>query len=129
MDTENQELEPIEEHEEQPGHAKSMLTGLVIGGLVGAGTMLLFAPQAGTRTRTEVQQGALHLRDHTSERVKDKVTQVKTKANQLRTDVQTRTDELQHQGRDLLTKQLERVSQAVEAGKKALQTSSNGREA
>lgn len=125
MDTEIQELE----HIEQPSHAKSMLTGLVIGGLVGAGTMLLFAPQAGTRTRTEVQQGALHLRDQTSERVKGKVTQVKSRANQIKMDVQGKAGDLQLQGRGLVVKQLERVSQAAEAGKKAIQGSNNGKEA
>jgi len=51
------------EYTEETSHAKSILTGLVIGGLVGAGTVLLFAPQAGENTRSELQHGALELRD------------------------------------------------------------------
>jgi gas vesicle protein len=39
----------------------ALLAGLMIGGLVGAGTMLLLAPQSGKRTRQEIQQGALDL--------------------------------------------------------------------
>jgi len=66
MDIENLELKRID----QPGHSKSLLTGLLVGGLVGAGTMLLFAPQSGSKTRGEVQQGVQHLRDQTTERVK-----------------------------------------------------------
>lgn len=100
--------------------ALSMLTGLVVGGLVGAGTMLLFAPQPGAKTRAEVQQGAIHLRDQTSETVKDTVTQVKSKANQIKADVQIKVGDLQHQGQDLIVRQLDRVAHAAEAGKKAI---------
>jgi len=122
MDTENLQIKQIE----QPGRARSILAGLLVGGLVGAGTVLLFAPQAGTRTRAEVQEGVQHLRDQTNEKVKDTITQVKTKANQIRTDVQVKADELQHQGREMVIKQLDRVSDVVASGKKALQKSDNG---
>ena len=125
MNTKNQELQ----HTEQPGHARSMLTGLMIGGLVGAGTMLLLAPQAGARTRSEVRRGAQNLRDQTSESVKDKITQVKTKANQIKADVQVKAEDLQHQGQDLLVKQLDRVSDAAQAGKRAIQNSHEYQEA
>jgi len=124
MDTEKLQLKKIE----QPGRAKSVFAGLLVGGLVGAGTALLFAPQAGAKTRAEVQEGVQHFRDQTNEKVKDTVTQVKTKANQIKTDVQVKADELQHQGKDLIVKQLDRVSHAVESGKKALQESNNGKE-
>jgi gas vesicle protein len=120
MNTKNPEFEYVEQ---QPSHARSILTGLVVGGLVGAGTMLLFAPQAGERTRAEVKGGATHLRDRTTEVVKDTVTQVKSKANQIKADVQIKAEDLQHQGKDLLAKQLDRVSHAAEAGKKAIANS------
>jgi gas vesicle protein len=126
----NQEFE----YTEQVGHTKSMLKGLLIGGLVGAGTVLLFAPQAGDRTRAELQHGVLDLRDRTRERtvelrdrtaetMKDTVEQVKSRATQLKTEAQLKAEELQHQGKDLLAKQLDRISHAAEAGKKALQDS------
>ena len=58
MNTNTQEFE----HIEQSGRTLSVLIGLVVGGLLGAGTMLLFAPQPGKKTRAELQVGALELR-------------------------------------------------------------------
>lgn len=124
MDTENLKIKRIE----QPGHAKSIFTGLLVGGLVGAGTVLLFAPQAGAKTRAEVQEGVQHFRDQTNEKVKNTITQAKTKASQIKMDVQVKAEELQHQGKDLIVKQLDRVSHVVESGKRALQESVNGKE-
>ena len=121
MNTNNQEFE----HKEQSGNAISVLIGMVIGGLVGAVTMLLFAPQPGEKTRAELQDGALKLRDRTATTVKDTMTQVKSKANQIKVEMQIKAQDLGHQGQDLLVKQLENVSHAAEAGKKAIQGSEN----
>lgn len=111
------------ENKTQPVRAKPILLGLVVGGLVGAGTMLLFAPQAGAKTRTELQQGAIRLRDKTSETVKGTIAQAKTKAGQIKEDVQIKVGNLQHKGQDLLARQFDRVSHAAEAGKKAIENS------
>ena len=119
MNTKNQEME----YTNQSGHGKSLLTGLVVGGLVGAGTILLLAPQSGEKTRAELQQGVEQLRERTSETVSEKITQVKSKANQLKDEVGTKAEELQQQGRDVIAKQLDRISQAAESGKKAVQNS------
>ena len=121
MNTNSQEFE----HTEQSGNTLSVLIGLVIGGLVGAGTMLLFAPQPGKKTRAELQVGALELRDRTATTMKDTITQVKSKANQIKADVQIKAQDLGHQGQDLLVRQLDHVSNAAEAGKKAIQGSAN----
>jgi gas vesicle protein len=121
MNTNNQEFE----HKEQSGNAISVLIGMVIGGLVGAVTMLLFAPQPGEKTRAELQDRALKLRDRTATTVKDTMTQVKSKANQLKVEMQIKAQDLGHQGQDLLVKQLENVSHAADAGKKAIQSSEN----
>jgi len=121
MNTKSQEIE----HTEQSSNAISVLIGLVVGGLIGAGTMLLFAPQPGKKTRAELQMGALELRDRTATTMKDTITQVKSKANQIKADVQIKAQDLGHQGQDLLVRQLDHVSHAAEAGKKALQGSAN----
>ena len=113
------------QHTEQSGHTKSVLAGLIIGGLVGAGTMLLFAPQPGEKTRAELQEGALKLRDQTATTMKDTITQVKTKANQIKADVQIKVQDLGHHGQELLVRQLDNVSHAAEAGKKAIQGTRN----
>jgi gas vesicle protein len=87
--------------------------------------MLLMAPQPGEKTRTELQSGAIELRDRTATTVKETMTQVKAKANQIKADVQIKAIDLGHQGQDLLIKQLDNVSHAAEAGKKAIQGSGN----
>lgn len=119
----NNENENEYEYTEETSNTKSVITGLVIGGLVGAGAALLFAPQAGEKTRAELQHGALELRDRTSETMKETITQAKSRANQIKADVQIKAEEIQHQGKDLLAKQLDRVEKAAVAGKKAIEDS------
>lgn len=102
-------------------HAKTLFTGLLIGGLVGAGTILLMAPQAGEKTRAELQEGVHQLRDRTTDTVKDKITLVKSKTHQLKENVQVKANALQSQGKDLLAKQLGRVAEMAGAGKEAVQ--------
>jgi gas vesicle protein len=115
----------IENHERNTSsqYAKSVLAGLVVGGLVGAGTILLLAPQPGEQTRAELKEGVEDLRHRTAEAVNDTIEQVKSKAGQVKADVQNKAQDLQHQGKDVLVKQLDRVSHAAEEGKKALQDS------
>ena len=110
-------------HADSTDHAKSLVTGLLIGGLVGAGTILLMAPQSGEKTRAELQEGVGQLRDHTTETVKDKVSQVKSKTSQIKEGVQDKASELQNQGKDILAKQLGRVAEMAGAGKKAVENS------
>ena len=121
MNTNSQEFQQTE----QSGRTLSVLTGLVIGGLVGAVTMLLYAPQPGKKTRAELQTRSLELRDRTAETMKDTITQVKTKANQIKAEVQVKVQDLSHQGQDLLVRQLDHVSHAADAGKKSIQNSQN----
>lgn len=120
MKTENQEMKHAEKKSDQ---ATSILAGMVIGGLVGAGAMLLLAPQPGEKTRAELKEGVSDLRHRTTETVNEKLTQVKSKANQVTADVKIKVHDLQQQGQELLTKQLDRVSHVAEEGKKVLQNS------
>ena len=116
MNTKKQKFE----HAKQVGNTISVLTGLVIGSLVGAGTMLLMAPQPGKKTRAELQGRALELRKQTDTTMKATIKQVKSKANQLKADMQIKAKNLGHQGQDLLAKQLDHVSHAADAGRKAI---------
>ena len=118
MNTDKQELEYVEQ---KSSPTRSLLKGLFFGSLIGAGTVLLFVPQPGAQTRAEIRDGAINLRDRTTETMKDKVTQVKTKASQIKSDVQIKAVDLQEQGKHMLIRQLDRVAQAAEASKKAIE--------
>jgi gas vesicle protein len=48
-----------------------VLAGILIGGLAGAVTMLLLAPQSGKDTRRQIRGKSIELRDRTSEMMED----------------------------------------------------------
>jgi gas vesicle protein len=97
-------------------NAVGVLVGMLIGGLAGAVTMLLLAPQSGKDTRKQIQEKSIELRDRTTEMVEDTIAQVRTKANNLTVDLKDR-------GQEIAVKQLDHVSEAAQAGKKAIQGS------
>ena len=111
------------EHENNVNQPGSFLAGLLIGGLAGAGTMLLLAPQSGKRTRTQIQLKSMELRDQTTEAVEDAMAQAGVKARQIKTDVRKQAKELEQRGQDMFDEQKERFSTLVEAGKTAVQGS------
>lgn len=98
------------------------LAGLLIGGLAGAGAMLLLAPRSGEKTRAKIQQKSLKLREQTGETVEDAVAQVRSKAHQTAAGLRKQADALQQRGQDMLDEQLERWSPAVEDEKAAVQS-------
>ena len=93
-----------------------VLIGMLIGGLAGAAAALLMAPQSGKDTRRQIQEKGIELRDRTTELVDDTMAQVRTKANNL-------TVGLKDRGQEIAVKQLEHVSEAAQAGKKAIENS------
>jgi gas vesicle protein len=92
------------------------MVGMLVGGLAGAVTMLLLAPQSGKDTRRQIQKKGLELRDRTSEVVEDTLAQVRTSTNKLGLHVKT-------YGQKLAAEQLDAASEAIEAGKKAIDRS------
>jgi len=108
--------------EEHTSRAKSVVSGLLIGGLIGAGTALLFAPQSGEKTRASIQNKTMELRDRTVEGVKGTVSQVKDKTRQVTSNVIGKAQELTHHGREVLDEQLDEVNQTVSNRKKAIQS-------
>jgi hypothetical protein len=53
--------------------------------------------------------------------VKDRVSQVKSKAGNLTGSVKGQAQDLKHLGQDMLVEKLERATEALEAAKKAIQ--------
>jgi gas vesicle protein len=96
MKTHRQEHPYKDLGEQGISRTKPVLGGLLLGGLIGAGTALLFAPQSGQRTRADIQNKTVELRDRTTDTVKDAVSQVKSKARQVTSDVRDKASELTH---------------------------------
>ena len=114
-DYENRQIQEIS------GTTRHVLTGIVVGGLIGATAMMLLSPRSGEEMRAEIKDKAIDLRDRTAEGVKEKVSQVVSKAEHLKGGLKGRSNDLKHRGQDVLIEQLDRVSEAVEAAKKVLQ--------
>jgi len=116
----------IHENQEYEYHANNtlkVLVGMLIGGLAGAVTMLLLAPQSGKDTRMQIREKGIELRDRTTEMVEDTMTQVRSNANKIATDGREKLKELKQHGQELAVEQLDRVSAVVEAGKTAVKSS------
>jgi gas vesicle protein len=107
--------------QEMSDATRHVLTGIVVGGLIGATAMMLLAPRSGEEMRAEIKDKALDLRDRTTEGVKDTVSQVVSKASHLKGGIRGKSQDLKERGQDILIEKLDRVSEAVEAAKKVLQ--------
>ncbi len=117
MINENQHLEY------RRGSIFNVLLGTLIGGLAGAVAMLLLAPQSGEDTRIQIQKKGIELRNLTTEMVEDTVAQVRSNANKVTIGGREKMKELKQQGQELVVEQLDHVSEAAQAGKKAIQSS------
>jgi len=115
----------VNENQELTYHTDvlGVLVGVLVGGLVGAVTMLLLAPQSGKRTRIQIREKGIELRDRATGIMEDTVAQVRLNGNKLARDGRRKANELLHQGQNLVAEQVEYVSDAVKAGKKAIQSS------
>lgn len=111
----------IEEHAYSKNNAKSVLFGLLIGGLTGATAMLLFAPQSGKRLRTQIRQESIQLRDQATTGIKETLEQVRSVANRITAEVQEKAGKLKQLGQDQLVEQMDDVSVALDAGKTAVE--------
>ena len=99
----------------------SILAGVLVGSLAGALTMLLLAPQSGQDTRNQIKEKSIELRDRTTDIVEDAMEQVRLNRDKLTMGGRQKAKELLHQGKELVAEQLENVSEAARAGKKAIQ--------
>ena len=117
MINENQNLEY------RRGNVFNVLLGTLIGGLAGAATMLLFAPQSGEDTRLQIQKKGIELRNLTSEMVGDTMSQLRSNAKKVTISGREKMKELKQQGQELVVEQLDHVSDAAQAGKKAIKNS------
>jgi len=85
--------------------------------------MLLLAPQSGEETRILLREKGAELRDRTSDMVEETMAQVRLNANKITMGGREKIKELKQHGQELAVEQLDRVSEAAQAGKKAIQSS------
>lgn len=74
------------------GSAGSLLAGITIGALVGAGIALLFAPQSGEETRRELSRRARTARDEAMDRLDDATTRARHEFNRRRRRLRERLE-------------------------------------
>lgn len=115
----------VNENQEYNKHNNilGVIAGILVGSLAGALTMLLLAPQSGEDTRAQIKDKSIELRDRTTEMVEDAMAQVRLSRDKLTMGGREKAKELLHQGQALVAEQLEHVSEAAQAGKKAIQSS------
>lgn len=99
-----------------------VLLGMLLGALAGAIAMLLLAPQSGEDTRKQIQQKGNELRHQTAELVEDAVGQLRAEGNKIAKGGRHKAEEMLQQGQGMVAQQLERVSKAARAGKKAIES-------
>jgi len=95
----------------------------VIGGLLGAVTMLLLAPQSGKDTRTQIQEKGIEICDRSNEIAEETLAQVRSSVDKLTLDGREKFKELKQHGQELAVEQLDHVSEAAKAGKKSILSS------
>ena len=111
----------IEESRYDTNNIKSVLLGLLIGGLIGAAAMLLYAPQSGKRTRTRIRQENIQLRDRATTGIVKTISQVRSETNRITAEVREKVGDLKQLGQDKLVEQMDNVSAALDAEKTAVE--------
>ena len=111
----------------------AFLVGFIVGGLTGAVTALLLAPQSGEETRTVIKEKSIELKDKAAKTVEDAYSQAEAAAVQARTkfdDLATltkeKTGELQKKGQVLLEEQKSKLGEKLQSKKKTEGTESAG---
>ena len=107
----------------------NFLAGFLLGGLSGAVTMLLLAPQSGKKTRTNLQRKGIEVRDQMVKSVEDATAQVRSKAREVTHDVQEQAEDVQEQaedlqqrGQDVIDEQRDHLGQSLKDLGKAVHT-------
>ncbi len=109
-------------HENSSSQLGGFLAGLLAGGLAGAGTMLLLAPQSGKKTRADIQQKGTEVRDQVVKSVNDASKQIRKKARQVSDDVQEQAGNLQQRGQDAIDEQRDHLGQTLKDMGKAVRS-------
>ncbi|MCI0394536.1 MAG: YtxH domain-containing protein [Chloroflexi bacterium] len=95
----------------------AFLAGFVIGGLVGAATALILAPQSGEETRAQITAKGQEIRRIGEERVNEYREMAGQAVDDARSRVQDTTSQVQERARIVLDEGKSKVNEAIEKGK------------
>jgi gas vesicle protein len=109
-------------HENSCSQLGGFLVGLLVGGLAGAGMMLLLAPQSGKKTRAGIEKKGKKLRKQFVKTVEETTAQVRTKAHQITDDVAEQAGDLQQRGQDAIDEQRDLLGDSLKDLGKAVHT-------
>jgi gas vesicle protein len=93
------------QHMEKDTNAMSVMTALIVGGLIGAGVALLMAPQSGEETRKLIKRKAEETRHRAESAADDLIHQTREKAEDLR----TQGKQMAEHGRSTIEEELRRA--------------------
>lgn len=93
----------------------AFLSGFLIGGLIGAATALIMAPQSGEETRTMIKERSGEVLDRADAEVK----RIKAQADQTITDLRKQAEELQKKTTESFDEYRARLQTAIEEGVEA----------
>jgi gas vesicle protein len=91
------------------------VSGLIIGGLIGAVVALVLAPQSGEETRDLIRGKAHEFRG----KAMDLASDLRDRATDLASDLRSQADELGRRGRETFDNVRSQLNDAIETGKKA----------
>ncbi|MBN2004581.1 MAG: YtxH domain-containing protein [Anaerolineae bacterium] len=100
----------------------SFMAGLLIGGLSGAGAVLLLTPQSGEKMRTQIQKKGNDLRKQTIKVTEDALEQINSEAHQIKDDVHDQAEALGQRGQDVIAEQRDNLGQTLKDLGKAVHT-------
>ena len=84
-----------QEYKHPTNNILSVLVGTLIGGMLGALTIMLLAPQSGKETRSQIQKKGMELRHRANKMMEDAMKQVRTKANKITMSIKN-SEQLEH---------------------------------
>ena len=98
----------------------AFLMGFIVGGVAGAISALLLAPQSGEETRAIIKEKSIELRDRANEGIDDAYVQAEKAALEARTRfdelakvTKDYTDNIAHQGQVILEEQKAKISEVM----------------
>ena len=104
----------------------AFMSGLLLGGIAGAITALLLAPQSGEETRKVILDKGMEIKDRALETVEDARVRAERAADEARLAAQEYSQKLQdqakniqEQGRVILEEQKQKIEKVTKGGKKA----------